>query len=214
MEVIFVLTVVTAGLLLAVMGILIRAGRYKRWYLVNDNTMFYHKAACYALIPSGLAFLSLAALPLLPAAGSGQDLISNVFFLLMGIGVLLTFWQPKWLKPDWVRWLEENHADILDLLVEDARETPSWEKRVSTQVGLEQWVAETQQKHGLSPRAISKVKAQEGSWLRRKWPIGLIVIAVSSGIGQYFLGSGFIGFIAGWGILGLIYLLQSEARKP
>jgi hypothetical protein len=209
-EPIFVLTLGTVGLLLIIMGVLIRIGRHKRWYLVDDNSMFYHKAVYYAFIPMGLASMFLAALPLLPTGGSGQDLVTYAFFLLMGIGVLLTFWQPRWLKPDWVCWLEENHTDILDLLIKEARKTSGWEQRVSTQTGLEQWVVEIRQKHDLLPGVAPTVKEQGRSWLRRQWPIGLVIVAVSSGVGQYLLGNGFIGFIGGWAILGIIYLLRPK----
>jgi hypothetical protein len=71
------------------------------------------------------------------------------------IAVLVVVFQPKWLKPKWVRWLEENHGDILDLLIEEARKTPQWTdwaKQVSTQKGLEEWVAEVRRKHGLEKR--------------------------------------------------------------
>jgi hypothetical protein len=209
-EGIFVLTLGTVGLLLIVMGVLIRIGRHKRWYLVDDNSMFYHKAVYYAFIPLGLASMFLAALPVLPMGGAGQDLVVYVFFSLAGIGVLLTFWQPWWLKPGWVRWLEGNHIDILGLLIEEARDTPDWAQLVSTQAGLEHWVTEVRQKHGYALSTTPTVGSGDRSWLRRQWPIGLVIVAVSSGAGQYLLGNGFIGFIGGWVILGLIYLLRPK----
>jgi hypothetical protein len=205
---------ILVGLGLIAWGGLVRAGWYKRWYLMSDNSIFFDKSAHYAFIPLGLSLISLSIMLLLPPLSKASDYALYGFFVLGGLGVILFFWQPRWLKPDWVHWLEENHADILDLLIREARETPSWGQRVSTQAGLEQWVAETRQRHGLSPSATPKMKAQEGSWLRRKWPIGLVIVAVSSGAGQYFLGSGLIGFLIGWGILGFIYVLQLEARKP
>lgn len=68
------------------------------------------------------------------------------------LSVLIVVFQPKWFKPAWVRWLEENHGDILEILIEEARKTPDWRdwgKRVSTQEGLEEWVEEVKRKRGL-----------------------------------------------------------------
>ncbi len=65
------------------------------------------------------------------------------------IAVLVVVFQPKWLKPKWVRWLEDNHGDILEMLIEEGRRTPNWSKRVNTQEGLEAWVTEVRRKHGL-----------------------------------------------------------------
>ncbi len=200
------------GLGLITWGGLVRAGRYKRWYLMDDNSIFFDKSAHYAFIPLGLSLISLSIMLLLPRLSEASDYAFYGSFVLCGLGVILFFWQPRWLKPDWVYWLEKNHADILDLLIKESRETSSWEQRVSTQAGLEQWVAEARQKHNLSPSATPSVKARDESWLRRKWPIGLVIVAVSSGVGQYLLGSGFIGFVAGWGVLGLIYLLRPKTE--
>jgi hypothetical protein len=47
---------------------------------------------------------------------------------------------------------------------------------------------------------------------RGRWILSVAVIAVSSALGQLFLGNGLIGFIAGWGVLLLIYLLQPKER--
>ena len=216
----FVLTLGAVGLLFIVMGVLIRIGRFKRWYLVADDSMFYHKAAYYAFIPWGLASLLLTTLPFLPTGRAGQDLVEYVIFSLMGIGVLLTFWQPRWLKPDWVRWLEENNQDILDLVIEEGRKTKDWGKMVATQEGLEAWVAEVRRKYNRpAPVAAPGEVAAKPTPTPRPgrptrpwpgWPVGLVVIAVSSGLGQYLLGNGFIGFIGGWVVLLVIYLLRPK----
>jgi hypothetical protein len=216
----FVLTLGAVGLLFIVMGVLIRIGRFKRWYLVADDSMFYHKAAYYAFIPWGLASLLLTTLPFLPTGRAGQDLVEYVIFSLMGIGVLLTFWQPRWLKPDWVRWLEENNQDILDLVIEEGRKTKDWGKMVATQEGLEAWVAEVRRKYNrpapvaapgevaAKPTPTPRLGRPTRPW--PGWPVGLVVIAVSSGLGQYLLSNGFIGFIGGWVVLLVIYLLRPK----
>lgn len=70
---------------------------------------------------------------------------------LILFSVILTMWQPRWLKPKWLRWLETYDRSILPLLREEARKDgwPSWNERVKTQEGLEEWVAEVRRKHNL-----------------------------------------------------------------
>lgn len=112
---------------------------------------YYSGGINYASIPLGTmgiiwAFLAVLKLPI------G---LSNFFlFISLGIGLLgllLNFLQPKFMTPQWYRWLEDNHEDILHLLHRDAREMGynKWKKQTRTQEGLEAWVAEVRQKHGI-----------------------------------------------------------------
>jgi hypothetical protein len=48
---------------------------------------------------------------------------------------------------------------------------------------------------------------------RGRWILSVAVIVVSSALGQLFLGNGLIGFIAGWGVLLVIYWLQPKERE-
>ncbi len=192
-------------------GLFFHLGLWRGWYLTPD-TIFGARPALYSFVPMGLGMICLAGSILFPAKAG--DITFYLFFAFGVLALLISFWRPKWLEPKWVCWLEENNQDMLDLIVEEGRKTQDWGEVVATQAGLEAWVAEIRRKHGLPEGAISVATAQSKGWLQRNWPVGLIIVSASSGMGQYFLGSGFIGFIAGWGILGLIYLLQSEARKP
>ncbi len=55
------------------------------------------------------------------------------------------------MKPKWLKWLEQEHGDILRLLKEEANKMPypEWDNQVETQEGLENWVAEVRKKHGV-----------------------------------------------------------------
>ncbi len=59
-------------------------------------------------------------------------------------------WQPWWLKPAWLRWLEENYGDVLEDLFAEARAMGmrKWAEQVKTQEGLERWADGVAQKHG------------------------------------------------------------------
>ncbi|MEW5956940.1 MAG: hypothetical protein AB1801_04395 [Chloroflexota bacterium] len=201
---------IIVGLGVIVFGGLIKIGWYKRWYLMNDDSIFFDKSAHYAFIPLGLSFISLGIMLLLPPLSKASSYALYTFFFLGGLGVIFFFWQPSWLKPSWVRWLEENHSDVLDILIDEARKTPNWGHYVSTRADMEYWVAGVRQKHSLPLGVTPTIRPVIRSWLRHNWPVGLVILAISSGAGQYLLDNGFIGFIGGWAILGLIYLLRPK----
>jgi hypothetical protein len=201
---------IVIGLGVIMFGGLVRIGWYKRWYLMNDDSIFFDKSAHYALIPAGLSLISLGIMLFAPPMGQISRYALYIFFCLIGLAVTFFFWQPSWLKPGWIRWLEKKHGDALGVLIQEARETPDWGQRVSTKTQLEHWVAEVRQKHSLPTSTTPVLQKQDRSWLRRKWPVGLVIVAVSSGLGQYLLGSGLIGFVGGWVILGLIYVLRPK----
>lgn len=50
-------------------------------------------------------------------------------------------WQPRWLKPTWLRWLEDNYGSAIDLMFEEVRQmgVDNWEAQVKTQTDLERW---------------------------------------------------------------------------
>ena len=91
----------------------------------------------------------LAALPLFPMSAR-SNIVLYIFGPLLIVTYILAMWQPWWLKPKWLRWLEKEHGRIIQVLWEEVRkEGHSWERRVRTQEQLEQWVAEVKRKRGL-----------------------------------------------------------------
>jgi hypothetical protein len=197
-------------------GMRLHLGYWRRWYLMED-TIFATRLALYGLVPVGLAVICFAVSLLLPTLEVRRTAGTYVVLPLGILATILAFWHPKWLEPKWVRWLEDNNQDILDLIIEEGRKTKDWGKVVATQEELEAWVAELRRKHhrpvpvaapgevATKPTPTPQPKHPTRSWLGR--PVGLVVIVISSALGQLFLSNGFIGFIGGWVILGLIYWL-------
>lgn len=74
----------------------------------------------------------------------GIGLGGGIFF-----GFILMAWKPRWLKPDWLLWLEDRYgASMLEFMFDQARkEGRSWGRRVATQEGLERWAEEMEQKY-------------------------------------------------------------------
>ncbi len=201
-----------AGLFLIVIGGGIRLGYGRRWYLGPDDPIFYPKQGVYGPVPLGLSFWCILLVLVLPEPW--ETFATWVAFSFAILSIFLIGLQPWWIKPAWVRWLEEENDDILDRLIQEACWTKDWEKRIATQEGLEAWVAQVREKWGeprvkLSPRPGHPSIPKEA---RGRWILSIAVIVVSSVLGQLFLGNGLIGFMAGWGVLLVIYLLQPKER--
>ncbi len=73
-----------------------------------------------------------------------------VFYVSIASILILLIWQPRWLKPIWLRWLEDNYGHVLELMFEEARQmgVRTWEAQVKTQADLEAWADSIAKKHG------------------------------------------------------------------
>jgi hypothetical protein len=140
---------VIAGMIGLGLGIWTWLGKNRAWYLISDYYVLLPKGMHYALPISGLMFITLGISLFFPNSRIGDIIMYWVTFPLLAIVLLIVIFQPSWLKPKWVRWLEENHGDILEILIREGRETPNWSEKVSTQEGLEEWVEEVRRKRGL-----------------------------------------------------------------
>ncbi len=139
------------GLFFLIIGIKIRLGRWRGIYAAKGYPVYMPRALASVGIPLALTFFSMGILAILPIAKEDRG---NIFlygtFPLLIMTYILAIWQPWWLKPKWLRWLEKEHGEIIGILWEDVRkDRRGWERRVRTQQGLEEWVAEVRQKHGL-----------------------------------------------------------------
>lgn len=124
-------------------------GGNRAWYLVPNYYVLLPKGMYYALPLGGLMFITFGISLLFPNSRIGDIIMYWVTFPLFVTVILVVIFQPTWLRPAWVRWLEENHGDILEILLTEGRKTPNWGKRVSTQEGLEAWVEEVRSRHNL-----------------------------------------------------------------
>lgn len=145
-------SLIAVGLIAIGLGVRTRLGKNRAWYLVPNYYVLLPKTGHYALPIGGLMLITLGISLFMPNSEVGDKIMYWGTVPLMIMVLLVVVFQPKWIKPRWVRWLEENHGDILELLIEEGRKTPGWSKRVSTQEGLEAWVAEVRRKHGLEKR--------------------------------------------------------------
>ena len=139
-----------AGLVLFGLGLAARLGYLKRMFIQKRRTGVYSRNTGYALMPAGLFLLSLYPLSLWKGPEVTAHLPSLVLFVALFVLPLLTLvWQPRWLKPDWLCWLEDNYGDVLDKMFQAARQMGSrqWEAQVSTQADLEYWADSVARKY-------------------------------------------------------------------
>lgn len=155
------LWLLAAGVGLIYAGVSGLLGYRRRAYIYPFEYGYVTSGVNYGSIPLGIMATSWAILLILPLAEAWHTGCLLTSSLLGVLGVLLGMLQPKFMMPKWYRWLKENHADVLPLLREDVREVgyDIWRKRTDTQEGLEAWVEEVRQKHGVEkPVAIWKIE--------------------------------------------------------
>lgn len=140
------------GMVTFIVGLCARLGFMRTIFAVKGNPVFAPPNLIYGAIPLGLSIMLIAFGGLLPTQ-TLRDWSLNIAFFLTALAIILAMWQPRWLKPKWLRWLEEEHGDIIEILWEEVRqEGHAWGRRVRTQEQLEQWVEEVRRKRGLVKR--------------------------------------------------------------
>jgi MFS family permease len=135
------------GIAMIVARIRIRKGLDDRsWWMTS---VVLSGQAPFVMIPSGIALTLLAV-----GAFAPWDWLQSLF---LGAGLISSlvaaiFWgvRPRFLKPEWLRWLEDDHRNILLILRREALHVGSHRAdRTRTRPDMEQWVAEVRRKHGL-----------------------------------------------------------------
>lgn len=133
------------------LGVATRFGYSKRLFITKGIPGVYPRYSVYALIPIGSAFLSALFFRYVFGPNwSDNGFYMAIFVLLMLLALITLFWQPHWLKPYWLRWLEDYYGHVLEEMFEEARQMGAheWEAQVSTQADLERWADQVAQKYG------------------------------------------------------------------
>lgn len=147
---------------LLIMGILfvrgaqgIKSGRNKRDFLTERN-LTVPKDGHYGYLPMGLGWI-IFAISLLANIIMGVELDSEIgrtvgLTGLFGGGILcfvFMFVKPNFVKPQWLLWLESHYdkTTIAYMFAQARRNPESWERKISTQEGLEKWAAEMAQQY-------------------------------------------------------------------
>ncbi len=138
-----VLLLVLLSFLFFSFGIYRLKGPVSASYLAYGTTV----EANYFAVPIGigLAIWALSVSPLTPDKCKLTVLIIGTV-----VGLVAAIPARLLLKPRWLRWLENTHGNIMPLLQSEIREEglSNWDRRINTQIELEQWVIEVRRKYG------------------------------------------------------------------
>lgn len=137
------------GVFLIYTGLAGYMGRRRLEYIFPH---YYSSGINYASIPLGITVLIWAFAFGLPLP---NWIVGTMVYISFGtgfVGLLFNFVQPSFLKPQWYRWLMENHRDVVPLLREDVARMgyKRWKELTETQQGLAEWVAEVRRTHKLN----------------------------------------------------------------
>jgi hypothetical protein len=149
------LPIFAIGFLIMALGVASRLGFFKHLYITKGIPGIYARNSIYGAIPLGLAFMILGVDHAFENLEFfGQSLFSWMFYGCMVLALGFLIWQPRWLKPAWLCWLEFHYGHVLDEMLKEAREmgTRTWGGRVRTQEDLEQWANSVAEKYGWTKR--------------------------------------------------------------
>jgi hypothetical protein len=150
--IILMLILFGAGIFSVYFGVTGLKGHRRRSYIFPLDYGYVAGLGNYGSIPLGIMAISWPFILVFLGDSETWGLTCACISGLVGFaGVLLGVLQPKFMEPQWYRWLMENHEDIWYLLQKDVRQMglDVWQRRTTTQEGLEVWVAEVRRKNGL-----------------------------------------------------------------
>ncbi len=125
-------------------------GVLKYWFLAERVPGVAPRFGAYLGVPVGIGLLLIASSPLLSSVEVRRKVLWVACAVMIG-GSFVAVLRPSFIVPKWIKQLEQEHASIIPLLIEEGRKMGrlNWQARVWTQKGLEQWVEEVCRRHGL-----------------------------------------------------------------
>jgi hypothetical protein len=150
-------------------GLAIRLGHYKRYFLVQGPALLlgpgnYH---CAILVGPLMIVLGLGGLP--ADVATRQNAALYLLIPSLVLAMIISLWQPWWLKPKWIRQLQENHPDIYPYLREAAQEevgtdrkkAEEWASKMDTVKSQNEWVAEVRERLGMPEPRTTEATEEE-----------------------------------------------------
>jgi hypothetical protein len=128
-------------------GVMVRLGKSRRKFLGGSFPVLAPREIFVLAIPIGLGIVTIGFMIVFPE-WVGLLNYPGLFFFFTTI--ILGFWAPGWIKPDWLRWLDDNYGHVRDELLREANKmgVKQWEEETRTQEGLERWADSVARKHG------------------------------------------------------------------
>lgn len=121
------------GLTFAGIGVAARLGLWKQWY-------WRSKGMVYAYLPLGVIFL------LYGYEALAKERLGASFWIYQAsyvVPLILGAWwvvrTPAFVKPDWVRWVEDCPESTRQAMRQAAQDDPRWEEHVASREKVEAW---------------------------------------------------------------------------
>ena len=121
------------GLTFASVGLAARMGLWRDWY-------WRTRGSVYSYVPLGLLFMLYAFNDQAPQR-FGQYYIAYqaLLVLLMVVGAWWSLRPPDWIKPTWVRWVEEYPDSVREAMQKAVEAGEDWQPHMASRESLEAW---------------------------------------------------------------------------
>ena len=132
------------GILILIWGIRLRLGYHKAAYLYKGIPVYQPRASIFVNIPLGILLTSIGLTGFF-SVELGNLIFDFTVIPLMIFTIVLAFWQPNWLLPDWLSFLRQTYGEGMTdaMLAEASKDIPAWVKQVETHEGLVAWADKT-----------------------------------------------------------------------
>jgi len=134
------------GIVFAAIGVAARLGRWKNWY-------WQTRGSVYGYVPLGLLFLLYAYKEEAVARlGPYYILYQGLLGILVAVGLWWSLRPPEFVKPAWVRWVEEYPKNVQEAMRKAAEAGDEWEPHMASPEELKAWVKTLRSKKAKSRR--------------------------------------------------------------
>lgn len=122
------------GLTFASVGLAARLGLWTDWY-------WRTRGSVYSYVPLGLLFMLYAVNDQAPQRlGQYYIVYQALLALLMVVGAWWSLRPPDWIKPTWVRWVEEYPDTTREAMQKAVEDGEDWQPHMASRESLEAWV--------------------------------------------------------------------------
>jgi len=124
---------VIGGIFIA-LGLAARFGLYKKWYWAG-------RGGAYAYLPLGLLFILFTFHDRAEASFSTPQYYG--FLAVFGILAVFCVWwtlrPPKFIQPNWIRWIEKHPRRVVQAMKDEVGAGEDWETIVASEAGIDNW---------------------------------------------------------------------------
>jgi hypothetical protein len=125
------LIITIIGIVFIGLGIAARMGAWKKWY-------WRTRGGAYGYVPMGCLFVVYAYEEAIIQSVQQSGLIA-IYIVLAVLVIYLSLRPPKWIKPTWIRWIEEQSPASQKAMRNFAKDDDDWMLHVNTRDAVQKW---------------------------------------------------------------------------